>query len=215
MNRVIGLAGRARVGKNTVAKLIADVTDGPVEEAAFADLIKVSAARALGVRFHGDDVGLDAVRRWADNLKLDHSVRVVDGSGNLVHEVTGRSFLQRYGTEAHRDLFGEDFWVEVVKFERPDLALLVLTDVRYENEARAIHAVGGEVWEIQRPDLPPSDDSHPSERPLPDDLVDLTLVNDADMEGLQIAVMLALRVFLRRSGARWGGLPTAVNTDEG
>ena len=26
--------------------------------------------------------------------------------------MTFREFLQRYGTEAHRDVFGKDFWLE-------------------------------------------------------------------------------------------------------
>lgn len=217
MNRVIGLAGRARVGKNTVAGFIAELTDGPVHEAAFADLIKVSAARALGVKFHGDEVGLDAVRRWADALKTDHSIRIVGENGEQLHQITGRSFLQRYGTEAHRELFGDDFWVDAVEFIRPDLAALVLTDVRFENEAEAIHRAGGEVWRVERPsiDRATHQDSHLSEKPLPDELVDLTLVNDDDLEGLRAATALALEAFLDSSGARWEGLPTGVNTDKG
>lgn len=197
MNRVIGLAGKARSGKNTVAGFIRELTDGPVEEAAFADLIKLSAARALGVKFHGDDVGMPAVRRWSDELKLDHSIRIVDQFGDLQHEITGRSFLQRYGTEAHRDLFGENFWVDAVEFVRPNLAVLVLTDVRFENEAEAIHRVGGEVWQIDRPETDSaSRDTHASEQPLPEELTDLTIVNDDDLEGLRAAVALALEALV-------------------
>lgn len=202
MNRIIGLAGRARVGKNTVAKFIAELLDGPVEEAAFADLIKVSAARALGINFHGDDIGLSAVKRWADALKTDHSIRIVGENGQQLHEISGRAFLQRYGTEAHRELFGDDFWIDAVEFVRPDITALVLTDVRFENEARAIRQAGGEVWRVERPsiDRATHQDSHASERPLPDDLIDLIVANDDSLEGLRLAVEEALRYGERVSG---------------
>lgn len=201
MNRVIGLAGRARSGKNTVARFISELTDGPVEEAAFADLIKVSAARTLGIPFHGDDVGVAAVRQWSDDLKLRQKIQIVDDAGQVIHEISGRAFLQRYGTEAHRDLFGEDFWVEAVSLTRPGVAVLVLTDVRFENEAKAIRAAGGEVWRVERPDLPKASDPHPSERPLPGALVDRTLINGDTPAELKEAVKTALSAYGRRKVA--------------
>jgi len=32
----------------------------------------------------------------------------------IEHSITGRQALQRYGTEGHRDVFGEDFWVDAL-----------------------------------------------------------------------------------------------------
>lgn len=187
MIRVVGLTGYARSGKNTVAGLIAKMSpESRVREIAFADAIKVSAARALGVPFHGDQVGTAAVREWADRFKADHVIEVIE-SGETVHRITGREFLQRYGTEAHRELFDDDFWVNVVDLNPPDIDLLLVTDVRFPNEAHHIHEAGGEVWKVVRSDALPAND-HASERPLPDELVDRTVSNEGDLDDLEAEV---------------------------
>ena len=188
--RIIGLTGYARSGKDTVAALIAEHYDGRVKTVAFADLIKVSAARALGVLRHPDDVGTDAVRRWADQFKTGHRIQIQDAEGQVLHTVTGRQFLQRYGSEAHRDLMGEDFWIEQIDWE-PDCDLLIFTDCRFQNEAQAIHQRGGEVWRVNRPSSKPG--NHISEIALPSDAVDLELVNTGTIQDLAITVGRAVR----------------------
>jgi len=183
--RIIGLTGYARSGKDTVAALIAEHYDGRVRTVAFADVIKVSAARALGVLRHPDDLGADAVRRWADQFKTGHQVKITDAEGNELHSITGRAFLQRYGSEAHRDLFGDNFWIEQIDWE-PDCDLLIFTDCRFANEAEAIRARGGEVWRTNRPSSKAG--THVSEIALPSALVDLELVNDGTIQDLAQSV---------------------------
>lgn len=179
--KIIGLSGYAQSGKNTVAALIAEQVEGSVETVAFADLIKVSAARALGVLRHPDDVGLRAVRRWADDFKLSQNVQITDAAGQVVHEISGRSFLQRYGSEAHRDLFGPDFWVDQITWER-DCDVLIFTDCRFANEAEAIRARSGEVWRIVRPRARSGE--HVSEKALPGELVDMEILNAGTLQDL-------------------------------
>jgi hypothetical protein len=183
VTRVVGLTGYARSGKNTVASLIAKLSPERTKEVAFADAIKVSAARALGVRFDGDQVGTAAVREWADRFKASQTIEIVE-SGETIHRVSGREFLQRYGTEAHRDMFDADFWVKVVDMDPPEVDLLLITDVRFPNEAEAIRTTGGEVWKVVRTDGSPAND-HPSERPLPDDLIDRTVNNEGTLDDLE------------------------------
>ena len=180
--RIIGLNGFARSGKDTVAEFIREIHGGEVEIVAFADMIKLSAARALKACTDPDDVGLNAVRDWADQFKQGYSVRIFDRIGNQVGGMQGREFLQRYGTEAHRELFGDDFWVDQIDWER-NCDVLVFTDVRFENEARAIRERGGEVWRIERPSSRPG--LHASERPLDSALLNRTLVNNFDLEHLR------------------------------
>lgn len=179
--KIIGLSGYAQSGKDTVAALIAEQIEGSVETVAFADLIKVSAARSLGVLRHPDDVGLRAVRRWADDFKLAHNVQITDKAGNVLHELTGRSFLQRYGSEAHRDLFGPDFWVDQMDWNR-SCDVLIFTDCRFANEAEAIRARGGEVWRIVRPRSRSGE--HVSEKALPGELVDMEILNAGTLQDL-------------------------------
>lgn len=187
--KIIGLSGYAQSGKDTVAALIAEQVGGSVKTVAFADLIKVSAARALGVLRHPDDVGVRAVRRWADDFKVGHSVQITDNDGKVLHEVTGRSFLQRYGSEAHRDLFGSDFWIEQIDWQ-PDCDVLIFTDCRFENEAEAIRSRDGEVWRVNRPST--SEGSHISERALPAELVDVEILNAGTLQDLARTVGRAM-----------------------
>lgn len=186
---IIGLTGAARSGKSTVAGILGEEYEGNVTEAAFADLIKVSSALALGITFSADAVGTDAVRRWADNLKLGHTIQIKDERDKVIHEITGRQFLQRYGTEAHRDLFGESFWVDALDWEPPDTDLLVISDVRFENEAEAIHERGGQVWEIRRGK--PAN-NHVSEKPLDIRLIDVSIPNRGSISDLRAQIKLAL-----------------------
>lgn len=187
--KIIGLSGYAQSGKDTVAALIAEHVQGTVKTVAFADLIKVSAARALGVLRHPDDVGVRAVRRWADDFKLGHRVQITDANGAVLHEITGRAFLQRYGSEAHRDLFGSDFWIEQIDWQ-PECDVLIFTDCRFENEAEAIRERGGEVWRVNRPST--SAGRHISEKPLPDELVDLEVLNAGTLQDLAQTVGRAM-----------------------
>ena len=179
--KIIGLSGYAQSGKDTVAALIAEQVPGTVKTVAFADLIKVSAARALGVLTHPDDVGVRAVRRWADDFKLGHRVQITDSEGKVVHAITGRAFLQRYGSEAHRDLFGPDFWVEQIEWQ-PECDVLIFTDCRFENEAEAIRERGGEVWRINRSST--REGGHISEKALPAELVDVEILNGGTLQDL-------------------------------
>lgn len=122
--------------------------------------------------------------------KQDGLVRAVDDIFEM--GISGRTFLQRYGTEAHRDLFGDDFWVdallplEIKKFHGdearwqknfPTSDIAVITDVRFENEAERIRDLGGQVWRIDRPDLPETEDQHASEQALPISMVDVVVPN--------------------------------------
>lgn len=187
---IIGLHGFARVGKDTVADLIIEESSGVCEKVGFADVLKLSAARAFGALRSPDDVGVDAVRRWADRLKTRLTIQIVDDEGNLHHEVSGRQFLQRYGTEAHRDIFGDDFWVDALELQRPGVDFLLVTDVRFPNEAAAIHKAGGEVWKVVR-DVE-TVESHVTERSLPGGCIDREIENYGTIDDLREKVKVAL-----------------------
>jgi hypothetical protein len=187
--RLLGLTGFARSGKDTVARILGRQNSG-VRRAAFADLLKLSAARSLHVLVDPDDVGMEGVRRWADRFKQGQLLQIVDESGEVIHSVSGRVFLQRFGTEGHRDIFGDDFWVEMANFEPPDCELLVFTDVRYTNEALAIRDRGGQIWRVVNDDASPAG-RHRSEQPLDSTLIDREIPNNGSLKDLELAVASA------------------------
>jgi hypothetical protein len=210
--RVIGLTGKAHAGKDTSCGLIqawGERQGIEVIRAAFADKLKESAAACFGIP-------ADRAVAWCDWLKHDVFIDVREapdaaaarrgGEGVVRETITGREFLQRYGTEAHRDIFGVDFWVDALlvrREARPDDfgKLLVISDVRFENEARAIHNVGGEVWEVVRDDNPDvlAQDlaAHASESGIPDYLIHRTILNNGDLDHLERKVGIACVEALR------------------
>ena len=115
---------------------------------------------------------------------------------------TVRQLLQYMGTEA-RTVFGEDFWVdqvlpkpisardqylgsptaaELVKTMYPDASVLAFTDLRFENEAERIIALGGFNIEVVRPGV--KSDGHASELVLPRHLIKYQIVNDRGLDEL-------------------------------
>lgn len=189
MTQIIGLTGPARAGKSTAAATLSEIHLGEAEVKGFSDLVKLSAARSLSTVFGPDDVGTAAIRKWANDFKTTKRIQIVDEDDEVVHEITGRRFLQCFGTEAHRDVFGHGFWVDQIDFDPKGVDLLIFDDVRFPDEAEAILNRDGIVWRILRDEV--AADSHRSEQPLPDDLVTGTILNNGTIEELKRAVRAA------------------------
>lgn len=167
---IIGLTGKAQSGKDTAYHFLREGLDVEVKRISFAKALKESAAAAIGAN------GPDPVALM-DELKLTGKIRVeVNGYG---WTISGREYLQRYGTEAHRVLFGADFWIDRALPSNTSHSgrLLVVTDVRFPNEASRIIHLGGQVWRIDR-DSAAEVESHASEEGLPSELIDLVISNN-------------------------------------
>lgn len=198
--KIIGLTGKARSGKDTAATAILEWCGNNgllAERLAFADPLKVSAARALGL-----SLSAEACVEFCNSLKTSGSITITRDLDDLQAEysISGREFLQWYGTESHRDVFGSDFWVEVTEkklAERAgtELDVVVLTDCRFPNEAAMVHKHDGEVWEIDRPDNPDALagglEAHSSEVGLDDDDVELVIANVGDIDDLRAMIRSA------------------------
>lgn len=140
--RIIGLSGRAGVGKDTAAKRLC-VRHGFVSRA-FAYPLKEAARNIFGFT----DAQLNG------NLK-----EVVDEFWGK----TPRKVMQLLGTDCVRKIIDDDVWIKSMEraIKNPrDLegtgainqgAGIAITDVRFPNEAHAIRRWGGEVWRIERP----------------------------------------------------------------
>lgn len=198
---IIGINGFKGAGKDTVYRLIAEQVPGRVERRALADNLKVMAMLALGYEGSREEL-----LRQADLLKRDGFVDSCYDAGKGRH-LQGRQYIINFGQNA-REQFGEDFWVDQVlpfdpysrakvwgapditvpTFNLPDICCV--TDIRMENEARRVHELGGQVWRVVRPGA--ESDGQPTEQPLPDSEVDVTIVNDGDLDKLRARVLVAL-----------------------
>jgi hypothetical protein len=191
--RIVGLNGFKQSGKDSTGDIIAN--EHGYKRASFADLLYESVAALFGVP-----------RELWDRLKNDPRATVTlqwptglaDENGDpYMQEVklTCRQFMQRYGTQSHRDVFGADFWIEqCVKYLDPDVDY-VFTDARFDNELAAIRALGGVNFRIEREGTGQDGDTHESEA-LPDPtLIDAVIHNDGTLSDLanEVYVLLSSR----------------------
>lgn len=175
---IVGLTGKKGSGKDTVGSYL--VEQHGFARVSFAEPLKSSVAALLGI-------SVEQIEQWKNDpyAVVGFGLKVEDG-WIVGDEMTFRQFLQRYGTEAHRDVFGDDFWTEQGKWAIRDAMAkgatdVVVTDVRFDNEADAIRSMGGCIVRVYRPEAEHSDDSHASEQ-LPQ--ADFALVNDQSFEYL-------------------------------
>jgi hypothetical protein len=167
---VIGMSGWARAGKDTVADHL--VANYGYTKMSFAEPMK----RALVALNPKIDYG---------NMRLNLSWLVDRGGWEELKSLSTeiRPLLQRFGTEVGREMFGENFWVDLAISQIPDGAKVVFADVRFPNEADAIRNLHGEVWRITRDGFGPAND-HISEHALDDYTFDQAIDNDSDLESL-------------------------------
>ncbi|QAY17739.1 deoxynucleoside monophosphate kinase [Streptomyces phage Asten] len=184
MTLLVGLSGYARSGKNEAANAL---VNGGWRQAAFADKLR-DFLYAVNPK----------IKTWPDTPPYELR-RVIDTWGweqakDRFPEV--RELLQRTGTEAGREILGENVWVNALfgGFDRENDALVV-TDVRFPNEADAIRERGGTLIRVERPGVLPKRASdgtvHRSETALDRYGFDHVIVNDMSVEYLHGQVMLA------------------------
>jgi len=172
---ILGLSGWARNGKDTVADHL--ISNYGYKRISFAAPMKEALYR-LNPKITIDSVASTPIRIGVD----------VYGWDDLkTHGPEVRELLQRFGTEVGRELWGEDFWVNAAIDTIEDGSRVVVSDVRYPNEADAIKKLGGEVWRVVRPGFGAAND-HASEHALNDYNFDYILDNNSGVELLYDSV---------------------------
>jgi len=176
---LIGLCGPAGAGKNTLANFLTDSNGGPFAQVAFADPLYecVSAITGLSVSRLKDRDVKEAVIPWLGK--------------------SPRQLLQTLGTEWGRGTVHPEIWIRIA-MERAAHHLtfngVVITDVRFDNEAQAIVDAGGEVWRVARPGwrcLADESAAHSSEAGVSDHLITRTIDNSGSLDDLKLQLNAA------------------------
>ena len=98
-----------------------------------------------------------------------------------------RVLLQNLGVGA-RTLFGEQFWINQalssMAVAHPNI---VITDVRFRNEAETLKLNGAQLWRVKRPGVGAAN-AHVSESELDGYKVDKILSNGGTLEELELLV---------------------------
>jgi hypothetical protein len=171
MNQIIGLAGYRGVGKSTVRKLLVDRL-GYVHKP-FAGPLK-SMLRVLGL-----------TEEMLDGDQKEEPTELLMGH-------TPRHAMQTLGTEWGRDLINQNFWLHCWRRSIIGYNLIVVDDVRFENEAAIIKELGGVVIRLQRPGFRAS--AHISEHGVDLIRTNITLVNAGSPDDLLHLVITALGI---------------------
>lgn len=163
---LVGLCGRARAGKSTAANAL-------VQRFGFEELSFAHPLRA----FVRDILSIDDVQTF-DQIK--------DKQHSLLGGKTPRHALQTLGTEWGRNMISDTLWIDVCMYKTKHLLAqgknVVISDVRFDNEAERIREEGGLIIKIMRPDGPHIDSAHISELGIQHALVDVFVMNEHSEE---------------------------------
>jgi len=166
MTKLIGLTGKARAGKTTVASYL--WLEHCYSTMAFATPLKCAATHIFGLGHE----------ELTDEMK-----EVVLPYWNL----TPRQIFQKLGTEAVRSVFGGDVWVKRLALSLDVIRHtddVVVSDVRFPEEADYIRSQGGVIVEVTRPTagLSGAEGEHASETSVI--TPDIILRNDGTIDDL-------------------------------
>jgi hypothetical protein len=178
---LVGLCGPAGCGKDTVASLM--VQRG-FHRYALAQPIKGMVSLMLSQR----------LERWEDREWKEAPIPWLGRSP--------RQLAQTLGTEWGREHVDPDLWLklgmqrwELVKYSA--MPRLVITDIRFVNEAQAIIGAGGTIWKVLREDVAPVS-AHVSEQGIPPALITGTIKNYGSLDELPVNVAGWLTFLMNR-----------------
>jgi hypothetical protein len=167
MPLLIGLTGKAGAGKDTAAAGL--ICQHGYVRIAFADPIRRSLQVMLNL----------------DSSAFEHPVKELPLRD---FGKSPRQMMQTLGTEWGRQLIHSDIWLMVAR-ESIERTLsvrgrVVVTDVRFENEATMIRSLGGTIWHIDR-DAAGTAHAHTSESGVAfDPATDMRIDNNASVGDL-------------------------------
>ena len=153
---IIGCCAKAQSGKDTVADYL--VKEHNFVKVSFAAPVKEFAIKHFGLT-PGEVYG----------KKTNTSRWVLQAIGNGCREEFGRG------------VWIDKLWEKICPLER-----VVISDLRYLNEADFLGRIGGAIIKINRPDAPAIEcgADHPSEIEMEKIVPDYALENDGDLEQL-------------------------------
>lgn len=171
---LIGIAGKARSGKDTVASFLVASLGGYVYS--FTDPIR-GMLKQLNIDM-------------ADPFWQGRKEQVIPAIG-----VSPRRMMQTLGTEWGRELINPNLWL-LMAHQRllqhgPGM---IVTDVRFENEATWVRNAGGLIIHVHRPNAAGVEE-HVSEAGIAPDPGDVQLFNNGTLDELQFAVRELVSVY--------------------
>lgn len=171
--QLVALTGKARTGKSTIADYLTEAHD--FTQVSFAFPLKQSIMNMFS---------------------LDSKVLESSDSKETVLPWLGKSpreLMQTLGTEWGRDLVHPNIWIILAERKVEEIKAknrhkgIVLTDVRFENEADWAKRQGFHLWRVNKQDAQPIS-SHPSESGVAVSNFDVFINNNEGLSDLYMTV---------------------------
>jgi hypothetical protein len=208
---VIALTGYAAVGKDTIADLL--VTHLGFRKLAFADALRAEVSNAFSIELsylthpstknhpmtalamRKAPIGFLAAVALAPGLVTRGSDGQIPAEW-LDEPRSPRQILQWWGTEyrrrEHEHYWSRQLLQRAIDLMRDGLSRIVITDLRFQNEADTVRCLDGQIWQIKRPGIDGSttaEGTHVSATDGSELSPDLILTNGHDIRHLQQLVL--------------------------
>lgn len=201
--KIIGLTGPMGCGKDTVAQLL--TTYARFKQLAFAEPLRQQLCDAFNVdywifvdrKLKEQATPALALERCGDmaffGVMLKHKPVDVDHYDYINAPRSPRQLMRWWGSQYRRDTVSPDYWTRILKArvyaqQEGGQWRHVISDVRFELEAKAIRAMGGQIWQVKRPGVA-ADSTQDSETDGSAFNPDVVINNRHDMRHLQLLVM--------------------------
>jgi hypothetical protein len=139
---IIGFVGFIGSGKDTAADYL--VNFHGFRRDSFANTLKDAVSAVFGWDRTLLEGRTKEAREWREQVDFWWSNR-------LGRQITPRWILQYWGTEVCRQGFHDDIWIASLENKmRKTKDNIVISDVRFPNEIKAIHSAGGIVVRVKR-----------------------------------------------------------------
>ncbi len=173
MTNIIGIMGKKHCGKSEASKYL-ELSHG-FKRISFADPMKCMLL----------SLGLSSEELWGNRKEVP---------SELLGGQTPRHAMQTLGTEWGRNLIHKDIWIlawklQVGKYSTP----VVIDDLRFLNEAKAIKELGGRVILVERAETT-TKDMHTSEVELERIPYDVKILNNSSIDNLHLEMSKLLIV---------------------
>jgi hypothetical protein len=192
----VALMGRAGAGKDTAARLLAEMHGH--RRVAFADPLKEMALAVdpIITAYIADD--------YAETMRLSEVVAACGGWDAAKSYPEVRRFLQRLGAEGVRDTIGPDTWINLAHASVTEAWQAghpaALTDVRFPNEVEYARSHGFRLIWISRPGV--AEGEHSSESAVSPEDADVVIVNDGTVDDLRASLVRSITADAPDAGRR-------------
>lgn len=202
---LVALTGLAGSGKDTVADIL--VAHHGFIKLAFADALRKEVSEAFAIapdyltqrETKEHPISALAIDHCLDPafVKCMSQVFAIAGLSPVLLSAprSARQILQWWGTE-YRRAQDADYWTtqadnSIFVHQHAGHTRFVISDCRFENEARMVRMLEGSIWQVVRPGIAPVQGSHVSETEGNQFLPHVLLGNTGDIRHLQLQALAA------------------------